>query len=568
MRIYLALIAILVVLTMAMAAPGAGVMFTLITLGAGLPLVFSGTLLLYALCALPLVALWSFGTIARVGAAVVVAALVAAAAFAPRAYGRFEAETQAQALRTADHVPASPVAAATIEIRRPSQSYDGTFADADQEACGEECRGVLLGGGVRWVRVVMIDGSRHQETSTFHRALHGADCAVPGGTISDSAACVVMAVDSHEAPELTIAFETPPKVEASAALFAVLKGSRAVVARRFQGGQEEEALRQTEVMFETPIAPTLLGPIFQGMDSHGFDMLRESKRINRITLKAVLEHLGYALAPPSASSSINRGPNDWRRSIDNGMTREMVAVLDLPQSEPFNPERMKPVFNWIAHARMVKDWTPDLIALLRRIVHDPRIRAPTFFDQIFERNPDVAKALMPDVLDVIGATGIGRDYTPSRQAAYTFARLDPDLLKPYADRIVALLDHGRDVKAILLPATGRLGVDPAPYLIPIDADQIDPSPYSPDPRLHGVCRAEIRWAPELIGPLRQSFLNPPGGTTNDVNYLEQVLGALDHLGDHAFVEQQLASDARINAALLRMKAPKGQVPSRWACKTY
>lgn len=570
MRNHLALIAILFGLTLVMAIPDVGSSVMLMTLGLGAPLVFSGTGVLYALCAFPLPFLWDEEPNGPLVGAMLAGALIVICAFTPYFLGPRWAETMAQGFRAADHSPTDPVGAATIEIRRPSQSFDHTFAG--QEACGAECRGVLSEGAVRWVRVVMVDAWAHkQESSTFYRALHGGECAVPGGSNSEGAICVVMAPDTGEAAELTIEFETPPSVGGGATELAVLRGARAVVAYRTQAGRAEEVLRQTEVTFETPDWPTLLGPQFQGLHSHGIDMVRKSTSINPITLGGVLTQLGYSVAPLPSARRPAPSTADWRQSIDDDMTREMVAVLDLPQTEPFNSEQMRPIFNWIAHARAVKDWTPELIALLRRFVRDPRIRAPTPFDQIFERNPNVAKALMSDVLDVIATAGIGRDYTPARQAAYTFARLDSKILKPNADRFVALLDHGRDVRAILLPAIGLVGVDPSPYLLPIDADRTDPSPYSQNPRVVGACRAEKIWAPQLIGPLRESFHNLPSATPDDVEYLERVLRALQNLGDHDFVERQLASDGRIDAARLRLKLQGDQkrpVPSDWLCNSF
>ena len=84
-----------------------------------------------------------------------------------------------------------PVGASTLEIRRPAESYDGTFAD--QRGCGIECRTSLSTGQARWVRVVEVKRLIAQTliSSTFHRALHGKECAAPGSDPNDSAVCVV-----------------------------------------------------------------------------------------------------------------------------------------------------------------------------------------------------------------------------------------------------------------------------------------------------------------------------------------------------------------------------------------
>ena len=179
-------------------------------------------------------------------------------------------------------------------------------------------------------------------------------------------------------------------------------------------------------------------------------------------------------------------PKGWRDGVNDAMTRDLVAVLDLPQTEKFNREQAGVIFNWIMHAREVTNWTPESIELLRRVARDGRLRSATYFDQIFERNPAVAAALMPDILDMIARDGIGADYTVERQCAYTFAQLDPSLLRPYARRIIELMEQGPDTREILLPAMGASASTPRPTCYPctrtsVSRRAIDPNPGSTAP---------------------------------------------------------------------------------------
>jgi hypothetical protein len=555
MRLYGVLVVVLVALTALMAQSDIATIVLFMTSGLGVPLVFGATGLFYALCAFPAPLLWRTGARGRVTGIVLAAAFVAGAAFGPGYFGRMQAERQAQVVRRADFIQAASSAGSSLEIHRPARSYDGTFTS--EEACAEECRAVLLSGAVQWVRIIMIDdvGSRKEETSTFYRALRGGDCAVPGAAPSDTAICVVMTADTHEKAEMTIEFEKTnldsEKIET--APLAVFKSTRSVLAHRMQGEETSEVLHQTEVMFETPYAPTIWGPQFEGLHSHSVGLIRTAQRINPITLRGVLTQLGYSNAPAAGAAPLASTPKNWRESINDGMTREMLAVLDLPQTEPFNQQQMKPIFDWIMYARAVREWTPDLIALLRRFVRDRRVRAPTFFDQIFERVPIVTTSLLPDVLDMIETDGIGRDYTPARQAAYTFQQLDPEILKPEATRILALLDRGRDVKAILLPAIGRLGVDPLPYLTPFNADITDPSPYSPSAHVIGACRADKQWAAELIDPLREALHTTTSTTRAEREHRKMILKTLENSGDHDFVKQELAKDSDLDSTRLQSR---------------
>jgi hypothetical protein len=194
---------------------------------------------------------------------------------------------------------------------------------------------------------------------------------------------------------------------------------------------------------------------------------------------------------------------------------------------------------------------------------DQRIRVPTDFDQIFERHREVAEALLPDILDLLEAHGVTNDYTAELQAAYTFARIDPDLLAPYAQRILALREKDSKLRGILLPAVGRLGVDPSSYLLPI---------------AHGIkgaraaCFAEIRWAPMLIPGLRDAVSANAHIQNLDISrgsFGEAALKALAKLGDAEFVRQYLAQRGDADAKRLaqridfELKRPRGTDSLCW-----
>ena len=572
MGFYIIAIAILSGLTLIMSGSDVGLMVVMGTLGFGFPLVFSATGLLYALASAPAVALWEEGRSARATGLALAVVLIAAAAFAPDHFGRRQAERSAQGLMSADHGPDAAVAAASLEIRRPENDYDGIFIG--QDACGPECRAALASGALQWVRVTMDrpSGSRGKANGAFYRALHGSDCAVPGGaTPSDTTVCVVVAEDTRAPAELTISFEDLPlsPQESVPMQLSRITSARTVVAFRSTGGEQQEVLKQTEVTYSVPVAPTLVGPRFDGMHSEGVDFAPKWRTVNKITLAGVLEQLGYPSAAATDATSKQKIQDDWRTNIDDVGTREMIAVLDVPQTEPFTPQQMKPVSDWIMHARNVREWTPDLLALLRRIVRDRRIRAPIFVDQIFASKPSVATALLPDVLDMIALEGITNDYTPARQIAYTFPRIDPQILKPQAARIVALLGKGGGVEAILLPAVGRLGVDPLPYLTPFSDDISKRSIYSASPRVLGACRSEKPWASELVGSLRAEL--GASQAPRDRDHRNLILKALANLGDHDFVTQRLEAEANPDSERLRKEIEndlKRPDATDWLCNGF
>jgi hypothetical protein len=570
MRAYLIAIAALAGLTLLMAGQDIGLIVLFGTMGIGFPLVFAATGLFYGLCAAPLVVFWSAGGRARAAGITATLVLVVFTALAPHYFGQYAAAAAAAVLRASDHMPREQVGASTLELRRPAESYDGTFAD--QRACGIECRTLLSTGQARWMRVVKVKQYTAQTviSSTFHRALHGKECAAPGGDSNDNAVCVVDVADPGDPASLVIDFVNPIGSGEGVALtpFASIARRRAVVVRTGPTDQGSETMRQTEITVETPIRPALFGPAIQSGHSGGVDAVRDDYTINPLTLGGVLTRLGYSLRPTGGAPS-RLTEAQFQTPVDDSMTREMIAVLDLPVDTPFNDQQMAVLFSWIQHARHVKEWTPDLIAVLRRFVRDRRVRRPTFFYQIFAGRPEVAEALLPDVLDMIEIDGIGKDYTPAREAAYRLGDIDAALLVSHASRIVALLDKSPDVRAILLPIVGRLGVDPLAYLTPILTDRTSPSPYSFYPRVIGACRADPQWAKELINPLREAYRDTTGELGNDQHYRGLVLKALANLGDRDFVEHELSTSDRINAKQLRIaidSALSGKDPGRWLCQ--
>ena len=231
--------------------------------------------------------------------------------------------------------------------------------------------------------------------------------------------------------------------------------------------------------------------------------------------------------------------------------------------DSFNDDQSRVISDWLTAARQIKNWAPDQMVLLRRIALDQRIRVPTDLHQIFERHREVAEALLPDILDLLEAHGVTNDYTVERQAAYTFARIDPDLLAPYARRILALREKDSKLWRILLPAVGRLGVDPSSYLLPIGYD------------IEGVraaCFAETRWAPLLIPGLRDAVSANAHIQTPDISrgsFGQAALKALAKQGDAEFVRQYLAqrddADAKRLAQRIEneLKRPSGTDSLCW-----
>jgi hypothetical protein len=520
-----------------------------LTFGLGIPLIFAGTVLAYGLCARPAVRAWSGPASQRVPAVVLSAVAVMALAVLPALVGRMQAYFGVLSLRANDSVPAKPPALQSLEIRRPASTYDGTFED--DTGCGGECRSVLAAGRVGWVRVAMLGSTA---SSTVYRRADAGECAGdPTGKLALPMSCVLVADDPGGVADLTITFDEVAKFNESTGIFVSWHPARAVIATRLEGGKGVEILRQTGAVVEIPSIPAFILVM-------RFAQLNDTS--HAISLRRTLVTLGLISAAELADATPPRH-RTWEDGIDAGMNREVEAVLNLSQVGRFNGDQSRVISDWLMAARQVKHWAPDELALLRRIALDQRIRVPTDFDQIFERHREVAEALLPDILDLLEAHGVTNDFTPELQASYRLAHIDPDLLPPYAQRILALREKDFKLRGILLPVIGRLGVDPSSYLLPISRD-IE--------RVRAACFAEIRWAPMLIPGLRDAVSANAHMQNLDISYGSfgaAALKALAKLGDAEFVRQYLAQRGDTAAKRLaqqidfELKRPRGTDSLCW-----
>ena len=129
---------------------------------------------------------------------------------------------------------------------------------------------------------------------------------------------------------------------------------------------------------------------------------------------------------------------------------------------------------------------------------------------------------------------------PLHTLTWKLDSVEPALLAPYADRLIALLDaDDRLLQLGVRRAIGLIGVDPRPYITPISDDLL--SGRESFPRVYAACVAEERWRPLLIPELRAGLAASHAKERLLNEYHERILKALAHLGDQDFVARELAS---------------------------
>ena len=441
MRTYWKALLVLVAMALVMAVDGVALVAVLLTFGLAFPLVFAATGALALLCLYPAVRGWKDN---RVRGVLLSAALAAIVFAGPAIVGDWQARRLVAVATSADVAPpAMPENPGSLEIRRPSSGHDGLFEGSG--ACGSECRALLRSGRVDWVRVVMLDmrGKPLDEQPVRVRLGRGDDCAAPGFAADGGDTCILQSADDGAPAGLVLSFETGSGKRVEGLTDRGFAGPRRiwrVTARR--PGDAAPVLRRTAVEIRRPAMPAIVGPEFNGMNSEGIRFQQTARRHGDVSLSATLAALGLAVNPAAIAEERTAAVRTRGEPPSAATTRSMVAVLDLPQAAPFSRDQARPVAQWVMQARAIRDWTPERTALFRRVLRDRRIQSPTFADQIFARNPDLARQMLPDLLEVLETDDGEAVYTQARRIAYSLADIDPALLAPHATRLAALAMAG------------------------------------------------------------------------------------------------------------------------------
>lgn len=568
MRVYLVVMTILAALSAIFAIEDIGILLVYLTLGLAIPLLFVATLAYYGACLFPAFALWNRSR--ALGLALTVL-LLGAAAWLPGFQGERAIAALEASLMTDEKIPAGPVGANTVEILFRS----GETIQSGSGPCGNECRSLLLDNGVKWVRFVGVDrlGKEPPVVSVYRRAT-GADCAVPGFP-SDGKPCVLAASGTGEPSELTLAFEPLPvksRAQQSETKPVILEKARLVTATLRKDGSALEVYRHTELAMTAPMQPTVLTAFKSGMHSGGASYVRATIKRQPVTLASLLVQLGYSLTEPEVQRSPSppvfnkKGEKPPLPQIDADLTRAVISLLDLPGTTPFTREQAQPLSRWTSFSRRQKDWTPEAIALLRKIIAEPRTAGiPLDLDSILVGNPDLAKALMPDVLDRLEAIPAGdTDYHSVETVAYGFGRFDPALIKAHEGRIVALAKRNDRTGNSALQAAISFGGDPRDFVPTLawDKDVRDTKR-----RFTAMCYADDRWSSVVVGMVRSALetlpRNKPGshhGYRRDLIHLLARHGALDDA-----LNMAKPDDERQRKVLRRAADPSEKINRR--CQT-
>ncbi|MCB1381414.1 MAG: hypothetical protein KDJ73_00460 [Notoacmeibacter sp.] len=537
MRIYLIIMAILAVLSVIFAIPDLGMMLIFLTIGLALPFMFVATLLYYGACLFPAVALWKSDR--NLGLALTVL-LFGAAAWLPGFQAARGMKAIEASLMTGEKIPSGPVSATTVELRTRTGDAVGTGTGP----CTRECRALMLENGVARVRLVEEDRSGKKPPAvTVYRRASGSACDVPGFE-ADGKACVLPATDNGQPAQLTLSFEPLSVREAAGKLPkspARLKSARLVTATLRNGADALEIYRHTEITTNMPMRPAVLTSFKTGMNTGGVSYMRSNATREPVTLASLLTQLGYTIPAVEVSKLPKPKLKRWEKTPqqlpDADLVRSVHALLDLPGATPFTRNQAQPITRWTMLARRTKDWNPDNVTLMRRIIAEKRLTGiPLYADQILTGNRDLARQLLPDVLDRLEAVPHGSTgYEPVHPVGYNLDRLDPQLLKAYQQRIVALAKRTDRTGDSVLKAALSFGTDPREFVPALDWTE---PMRDVRRRITAMCHADDKWSPVILSMVRRAFgtlpdMHKPGG------HHSYRLGLIKLLARHGALEEAL-----------------------------
>lgn len=279
MRGYLLVLGALLAFCASMVIPDVAWSVMILSVWSGVPLLFATTALAYALCLWPAVRLWPSGWRPRLLGCAASAGLAVALAVLPWYLARNEIRSVMREVGKNDREQKTAIAVRSLEIRH-----------LDSEPCGPECRLLLGGRKVDWVRIIGRETRAPADTVLVLRG--DGDCA-EGGSPRPAPACIVAMPDHGRQADLVIERDKPRRQPAKGPVHLVgLLETQAIVATSMQGSTPAEVLRRTQADFLAPSLPTVLDPI-------GIKMSLQTRRVNQASLRAVLVTLGL-LEPHAA----------------------------------------------------------------------------------------------------------------------------------------------------------------------------------------------------------------------------------------------------------------------------
>ena len=442
------LLGALATIALLLAIPNIAAVLMMATLGLGLPLLGAGAVFLYGLAALGGARL--FGRTGRRSLRLLGGGLaVLAVAVAPGAMSQWQARVLEQKLRAADVARMLQPLAKTVELREPFISVLPS-APFETEPCGRECRALLMSGEVEWVRIIRQATQADLESATRFRMAAGAACPAAEAGQGAEARCVLVAPDNRARAELIVdatflgraAFADD---RSSAPLAPNVRYGRRLTAT--MQGAHDPVFARTEASADVVTIPFLVWPSSRGMSSGGYEIWRVRQTIAPLSLAQMFGALGYARSMELAKT-LSQGSANIHDPPAPEVVNRAVSALDLPANVAFNRTHLEFVNRWIARVVWTKPLPPQGVALVRRILLEPRMAWFGALDRLLTR-PEVAPSLLPDMLDLLETRKLTAANDATRLSLIALRGASVSQLEPHRARIARMAaGHGPNADAM------------------------------------------------------------------------------------------------------------------------
>ena len=467
-RAFFIVAACLAAVSLILAMPGMATAFVMLTLGLAFPSLFAPTALLYLLTAgIPyLYATRDLETLsgpprtARMAGGLLFAALcVAFIGLAPNLFSAEKARSIGTNLAARNVAVNIGGAARRIVITGRDPSTWRPMPAIETRICGDECRALLLSGAADWIRIVTPQseyGKALPPNETTFVAGEGSACAAAEDARTDPIHCVLVAPPVALAPDLSIVSEDipAPRDKPISPLAPVPGAGRTVTARQ---GDRDVFFRHEQIL-SVISAPTVVTPGFKGINSGGFEIARSEQTANAGTLKEMFAALGYGAAM-NETNLLAGGSGKWSDPPTAEQINRVVSTLALPASVPLNSMQQRFIDQWVQQARSRKPVGASDIAIIQKILHDPRVTRVFFLDQLLQRK-EVLAALAPQMFELLAARKLSKEVDCVRAVSNALRSAKIDDLKPFSELILSYARKGDETAnpGEFATIAGRLGV--------------------------------------------------------------------------------------------------------------
>ncbi|MBL1405797.1 MAG: hypothetical protein COC00_007425 [Rhizobiales bacterium] len=399
------------------------------------------TVTLYWFCFLPIVLLWKSKRLIGVGLS---GCCFLSAAYFPFLYEEFKFRRAAEIITQTDLSNTKDITPRTIAFFNHTD-FGGRFFK-ERDLCGSECRSLLLSESVDWVNVTSffeIKTKRHGVTFVLKK---GDDCSVHYHRSHDDK-CIVIGPNPGEIAELEIHRDynrTNWGKEIIDHTFFLTE----ITASTNNEKMLTRVYKQTDLSLYRISKPTRLYLGGDWVGASGVALGRENLDFNKISLDRTLRDLGYAIEkvlPRTSAHEMKYGP-------DVRMSREVLAVLALPDTDFFSEGTSLPIINWVMAVNNLEKIEPYHVDYLKRIIKETRIVKPSDIFRVFSNHEKLRDELLPTVFDVLEKNDYSSykyQYMPARYILRNLDNFDRSVLMKYKTRLLKLADKYESFRSII-----------------------------------------------------------------------------------------------------------------------